>query len=167
MHYIFHTRVLNLSTKIALQGKLNQLQTFYDCSTCSLKNIRKVICGSPQQTLKTHHLKDLQPQNENTANAGSLYASQKMKKQQITELCLVNRQSHFSFTENQQFMTFHCFLNISVRLSISLGFPLFFFWRSYFTSGIRQQVSCQNRGGPNAWKELTGTEIFMLLLYCD
>lgn len=56
------TTVFNLLSKIALQGNLNQLQTFYDCSTFGLKNIRKVICGRPPQTLKSHNLKDLSPQ---------------------------------------------------------------------------------------------------------
>lgn len=68
-------------------------------------------------------------------------------------------------------MTFHCFLNISVCLSISFLSPptppFFYFWRGYFTSETCQQVSCQSRGGANTWKELTATEIFMVLSYCD
>lgn len=55
----FFLRVFNLFSKITLQGKLNQPQTLYDNSTFGLKNIRKVICEGPLQTLKTHHLEDL------------------------------------------------------------------------------------------------------------
>lgn len=73
------TTVFNLLSKIALQGNLNQLQTFYDCSTFGLKNIGKVICGGPPQTLKSHNLKDLSPQSENMGNARPLHATYKMK----------------------------------------------------------------------------------------
>lgn len=55
----FFLRVFNLFNKITLQRKRNQLQMLYDDSTFGLKNIRKVICEGPLQTLKTRRLEDL------------------------------------------------------------------------------------------------------------
>lgn len=57
-------QVLNLLSNFVLHGK-----SFYGCSTSGLKNIRKVICGDPSQTLKTP--RDLQPHSENMPNARS------------------------------------------------------------------------------------------------
>lgn len=81
----------NLLSKIALQGKLNWLQTFYDYCAFGLKDIGKVICGEPLADLKNIQSRRFVAAVREHGKCQVTACNIQNKNQQITEFTAANR----------------------------------------------------------------------------
>lgn len=141
---------MNLLSNFALHGK-----SFYGCSTSGLKNIRKVICGDPSQTLKTP--RDLQLHSENMPNA----RLQLEKSPGQSQLC-----SHGEYAISALWVLWRSFtvLNTRVWFSIPAG-PCCLFFCFYFTPEPQVQVSCQGGSWGTGRERRTARAISLWNIY--